>query len=82
MTPLPRRRRPARGGSRAGRGRFALVPERAAFRHRGIDLSAVVEGLGELDLEEGVRMHPGDLDGLGVGPGGARERRPRRRDLS
>jgi hypothetical protein len=69
MTPLPRRRRPA-DVAVPGCGRFTLVPERAAFRHRGTDLSAVVEGLGELDLESGVRMHPGDLDGLGVGPGG------------
>jgi formate dehydrogenase alpha subunit len=69
MTPLPRRRRPAEVVA-PGRGSFTLVPERASFRHRGTDLSAVVEGLGELDLERGVRMHPGDLDRLGVGPGG------------
>ena len=69
MTPLPRRRRPTEAAA-PGRGRFTLVPERAAFRHRGTDLSAVVEGLDELDLEGGVRMHPGDLDGLGVQPGG------------
>ena len=69
MTPLPRRRRPAVEAP-PGRGRFTLVPERAAFRHRGTDLSAVVEGLGELALEHGVRMHPGDLDRLGCGPDG------------
>jgi formate dehydrogenase (NADP+) alpha subunit len=69
MTPLPRRRRRA-DVAVPGRGRFTLVPERAAFRHRGTDLSAVVEGLGELDLESGVRMHPGDLDRLGVRQGG------------
>ncbi len=69
MTPLPRRRRPAETAA-PGRGRFTLVPERAAFRHRGTDLSAVVEGLAELDLERGVRMHPRDLDRLGIGPDG------------
>jgi hypothetical protein len=69
MTPLPRRRRPVETAA-PGRGRFTLVPERAAFRHRGTDLSAIVEGLGELDLEGGVRMHPSDLERLGVGPDG------------
>ncbi len=69
MTPLPWRRRPTEAEP-AGRGRFTLVPERAAFRHHGMDLSTVVEGLGELDLERGVRMHPADLVKLGVGPGG------------
>jgi formate dehydrogenase (NADP+) alpha subunit len=70
MTPLPPQRRPD-PESPSGRGRFTLVPERAAFRHRGTDMSTVVEGLGELDLERGVRMHPGDLDSLGVEPGGS-----------
>jgi predicted molibdopterin-dependent oxidoreductase YjgC len=58
------------GESLAGAGRFILVPERAAFRHRGIDLADVVEGLGELHLEEGLRMCPDDLERLGVGAGG------------
>ena len=70
--------RPSRGPGRApfkaadlpGRGRFVLVPEPSAFRHRGIDLADVVEGLGELGLERGLRMSPSDLDHLGVGPGG------------
>ena len=65
MTPMPARRR--RGGARdatpAGAGRFVLVPEPSVFRHRGIDLAGVVEGLGELHLEDGLRMNPGDLDG-------------------
>ena len=81
MTPLPRRRRPAEAAA-PGRGRFTLVPERAAFRHRGTDLSAVVEGLGELDLEGGVRMHPGDLDEAGRRTGRPCVHRPRRRHLS
>ncbi len=72
MTPLPprRRARPSAAEPTPGRGRFTLVPERAGFRHRGVDLSAVVEGLGELGLEDGVRMNPADLARLGVEPGG------------
>jgi formate dehydrogenase alpha subunit len=53
-----------------GKGRFLLVQEHASFRHRGIDLAGVVEGLGELHLEEGLRMNPDDLSRLGVEPGG------------
>jgi hypothetical protein len=72
MTPLPPRRRSRTEAADATshRGRFTLVPERAGFRHRGVDLSAVVEGLGELGLEDGVRMNPDDLARLGVEPGG------------
>jgi formate dehydrogenase (NADP+) alpha subunit len=61
----------AAGDALAGRGRFVLVQEHAGFRHRGIDLAGVVEGLGELHLEEGLRMHPDDIAGLGLQPGGA-----------
>jgi len=57
-------------GAPAGRGRFVLVVERAGFRHRGFDLAAVVEGLGELHLEEGLALHPDDLARLGVEAGG------------
>jgi hypothetical protein len=53
-----------------GKGEYLLVVEPAGFEHRGIDLSSVVEGLGELALEQGVRLNPEDLSGLGVGPGG------------
>ncbi len=55
----------------AGRGRFVLVVEHASLRHRGVDLAAVVEGLGELHLEEALSMNPDDLARLGVEPGGA-----------
>ncbi len=55
----------------AGRGRFVLVVEHSSLRHRGIDLADVVEGLGELHLEEGLAMNPDDLARLGVEPGGA-----------
>ena len=54
-----------------GKGRFLLVPEHAGFRHRGIDLPRVVEGLAELHLEEGLRMNADDMARLGVEPGGA-----------
>jgi hypothetical protein len=54
-----------------GKGRFLLVPEHAGFRHRGIDLASVVEGLAELHLEEGLRMNADDMARLGVEPGGA-----------
>jgi predicted molibdopterin-dependent oxidoreductase YjgC len=54
----------------SGKGEFLLVVEPAGFQHRGTDLSYVVEGLGELALEQGVRLNPDDLAGLGVEPGG------------
>ncbi|HVP38596.1 MAG TPA: molybdopterin-dependent oxidoreductase [Candidatus Saccharimonadales bacterium] len=52
----------------AGRG-ARLVLEPGGFRHRGTDLSHPVEGLSELGLERGVRMHPEDLRQLGLEPG-------------
>jgi formate dehydrogenase alpha subunit len=52
-----------------GRGNYVLIPKPAGFRHRGIDLSHVVEGLSELALEEGFRIHPRDLEKLGVKAG-------------
>lgn len=51
-----------------GAGR-RLIVEAGGFRHRGIDLSFVVEGLAELGLEEGLRLHPDDMDELGVKEG-------------
>jgi formate dehydrogenase alpha subunit len=53
--------------SRAG-GR-PLIVEPGGFRHRGIDMSFAVEGLSELGLEEGFRLHPEDLDELGIESG-------------
>ncbi len=46
------------------RGRRLMV-EPGGFRHRGIDLSFVVEGLSELGLEEGFRIHPEEMEELG-----------------
>jgi predicted molibdopterin-dependent oxidoreductase YjgC len=48
---------------------YRLVLEPGGFRHRGIDMSFVVEGLSELGLEEGLRLHPDDLDELGIKSG-------------
>lgn len=50
-------------------GDFVLLLDQGGFRHRGIDLSLVVEGLSELKLEEGFRLHPTDLASLGLKPG-------------
>ena len=71
----PRRMRPlavtaAPSWRTAGKGPFVLVQEHAAFRHRGVDLAGIVEGLGELHLEEGLRMNPEDMAELGVDAGG------------
>jgi formate dehydrogenase alpha subunit len=49
-----------------GTGDYLLIAESAGFRHRGIDLASVVEGLSELALEEGFRMNPDDLTRLGI----------------
>jgi hypothetical protein len=53
----------------SGADGYHLIIEPGAFRHRGIDLSFVVEGLSELGLEEGFRLHPDDLEELGVKAG-------------
>jgi len=49
--------------------RFLLVAEPAGYRHRGIDISSKVGGLGELALEEGFRMNPEDIASLGLADG-------------
>jgi hypothetical protein len=48
---------------------FRLIVELGGFRHRGIDLSSVVEGLFELRLEEAFRLHPADMRKLGLNNG-------------
>lgn len=50
-------------------GSFLLVAEPAGYRHRGIDISSKVKGLGELALEEGFRMNPEDIASLGLADG-------------
>ncbi len=67
--PAGRAAEPAQDTARRGR-RYVLVAERTAFAHRGVDLAGVVEGLGELRLEEGLRIHPDDLARLGAAPDG------------
>lgn len=52
-----------------GTGDYLLIAEPAGFRHRGIDLSYVVEGLSELALEQGFLMNPDDLAKLGIKDG-------------
>ena len=50
----------------AAAGDFLLVAEPGGYRHRGIDTSSKVGGLGELALEEGFRMCPEDIEALGL----------------
>lgn len=57
--------------SPAMEGTFLLVAEPAGYRHRGIDISSKVGGLGELALEEGFRMHPDDIASCGLKEGDA-----------
>jgi predicted molibdopterin-dependent oxidoreductase YjgC len=54
---------------RASEGTFLLVFQPGGYRHRGIDLSSKVGGLEELALEEGFRINPEDMAGLGLKSG-------------
>ena len=56
-------------GAHASAGDFLLVAEPGGYRHRGIDISSKVGGLADLALEEGFRMHPEDIDSLGLRSG-------------
>jgi formate dehydrogenase (NADP+) alpha subunit len=47
-------------------GDFWLVAEPGGYRHRGIDIASKVGGLCELALEDGFRMHPEDVESLGL----------------
>ncbi|MGB9006957.1 MAG: molybdopterin-dependent oxidoreductase [Candidatus Aminicenantales bacterium] len=58
--------KPPASPSPAAEDGFRLVVEPGGFRHRGIDLSSVVEGLSELRLEEAFRLHPEDMQRLGL----------------
>ena len=73
---LPRRFKPAENipwdkpaASASAKDGFRLIVEPGGFRHRGIDLSSVVEGLAELRLEEAFRLHPEDMQKLGLRSG-------------
>jgi formate dehydrogenase alpha subunit len=61
--------KPPASPSPAAEDGFRLVVEPGGFRHRGIDLSSVVEGLSELRLEEAFRLHPEDMQKLGLSDG-------------
>lgn len=74
----PRRMRPMEGWKTenpkvgpSSRGDFLLIARPAGYRHRGIDLSSKVGGLGELGIEEGFRMNPEDLELLDIASGDA-----------
>jgi formate dehydrogenase (NADP+) alpha subunit len=69
MKPLGEPLRTAGTGARTADGDFWLVAEPAGYRHRGIDIASKVGGLCELALEEGFRMHPEDLESLGLADG-------------
>ncbi len=62
VSPISRVATPAANGLR-------LIVEPGGFRHRGIDMSLVAEGLAELGLETGFRVHPDDLGELGIATG-------------
>jgi len=55
--------------SPSAEGGFLLVADPGGCGHRGVDLSSKVGGLSELALEEGFRMNPEDMVGLGLQKG-------------
>jgi len=69
MTPFGRPQAVRPRGLEMDEGDFLLVAEPGGFRHRGIDISSKAGGLCELALEEGFRMHPDDVAGLGLADG-------------
>jgi NADH dehydrogenase/NADH:ubiquinone oxidoreductase subunit G len=69
LKPLDQPLRAAESRAQAAEGDFWLVAEPGGYRHRGIDIASKVGGLCELALEEGFRMHPEDLDSLGLTAG-------------
>jgi predicted molibdopterin-dependent oxidoreductase YjgC len=69
MKPLDRPVIVAASGDKAADGDFWLVAEPGGYRHRGIDIASKVGGLCELALEEGFRMHPDDVESLGLADG-------------
>jgi predicted molibdopterin-dependent oxidoreductase YjgC len=69
MKPIDRPLIVAARGDKAADGDFWLVAEPGGYRHRGIDIASKVGGLCELALEEGFRMHPEDVESLGLADG-------------
>jgi hypothetical protein len=64
LASVPKPQESQRG--KKGKAGFLLVAGPAGYRHRGIDISSKVGGLGELALEEGFRMNPEDLVSCGL----------------
>ena len=69
LKPLDQPLRAAGSGAQSVDGDFWLVAEPGGYRHRGIDIASRVGGLCELALEEGLRMHPEDVESLGLADG-------------
>jgi formate dehydrogenase alpha subunit len=69
MKPLAEPLKAPAVGGRTAEGDFWLVAEPGGYRHRGIDIASKVGGLCELALEEGFRMHPDDVESLGLADG-------------
>ena len=69
MKPLNQPLKAPAGKGQAMDGDFWLVAEPGGYRHRGIDIASKVGGLCELALEDGFRMHPEDVESLGLAAG-------------
>jgi hypothetical protein len=69
MAPPDRSAAFSTGGPESGGGDLLLVARPGGYRHRGLDISSKVGGLGELGLEEGFRMAPADLEARGLRDG-------------
>jgi len=69
MKPLEQPLTVPAGKGTATDGDFWLVAEPGGYRHRGIDIASKVGGLCELALEDGFRMHPEDVESLGLAAG-------------
>ncbi len=69
MKPLEQPAAETSAVDKASKGDFWLVAEPGGYRHRGIDIVSKVGGLCELALEEGFRMHPEDMEALGLESG-------------
>jgi formate dehydrogenase alpha subunit len=69
MKPLDQPLNVSTGRVDAMDGDFWLVTEPGGYRHRGIDIASKVGGLCELALEDGFRMHPEDVESLGLAAG-------------
>ena len=69
LKPLDQPLKSSAGKGETMDGDFWLVAEPGGYRHRGIDIASKVGGLCELALEDGFRMHPEDVESLGLAAG-------------